>query len=159
MSTGLRIGQGYDVHAFISGDHVMLGGERVPHTRGVLAHSDGDVLLHAICDALLGAAGLGDIGGMFPSGDERWRDADSLELLRAAWSHVAVYGYTLSNVDATVIAEAPRLAPHVPAMRSAIASALSLDPTNVSVKATTADGMGFTGRGEGVAALATVLLE
>jgi 2-C-methyl-D-erythritol 2,4-cyclodiphosphate synthase len=155
----MRTGIGFDAHAFADGRRLVLGGVEIVHERGLAGHSDADVLVHAIIDALLGAAGLGDIGGMFPSGDERWRDADSLELLRAAWSHVAVYGYTLSNVDATVIAEAPRLAPHVPAMRSAIASALSLDPTNVSVKATTADGMGFTGRGEGVAALATVLLE
>lgn len=155
----MRTGIGFDAHAFAEGRRLVLGGVTVPHGRGLAGHSDADVVAHAIIDALLGAAGLGDIGGMFPSDDGRWQDADSLGLLRAAWEHVAVYGYKLSNVDATVICEAPKLAPYISSMRTALASALSLDPTNVSVKATTSDGMGFTGRGEGVAALATVLLE
>jgi 2-C-methyl-D-erythritol 2,4-cyclodiphosphate synthase len=155
----MRIGIGVDAHAFADGRRLVLGGVEIPHERGLAGHSDADVLAHAVIDALLGAAGLGDIGGMFPPGDERWRDADSLDMLRAAWDHVAVYGHTISNVDATVIAEAPRLSPYVAGMRKALAAALKLDETSVSVKATTTDGMGFTGRGEGVAALATVLLE
>ena len=137
----------------------MLGGVEVPYERGLAGHSDGDALLHAIADALLGGAGMGDVGGMFPSTDERWKDASSLDLLARASTRVRQAGLRISNVDATLIAAAPRFSPHVMAMRQAIASALQIDITDVSVKATTTDGMGFTGRGEGVAAAAIVLLE
>ncbi len=156
MTTGLRIGQGYDVHAFTSGDHVMLGGERVPHSHGVLAHSDGDVLLHAICDALLGAAGLGDIGMHFPDSDPRWRGADSRTFLRHVRLLLKDRGYRVVNVDATVIAERPRLGRYREAMRANIGSDLALDPERVNVKATTTEGLGFVGRGEGLACQAIV---
>lgn len=159
MSTGLRIGQGYDVHAFTSGDHVMLGGERIAHTQGVLAHSDGDVLLHAICDALLGAAGLGDIGMHFPDSDARWRAADSRTFVRHVRMLLQDRGYRVVNVDATVIAERPRLGRHRESMRANIAADLALDPERVNVKATTTEGLGFAGRGEGLACQAVVLIE
>jgi 2-C-methyl-D-erythritol 2,4-cyclodiphosphate synthase len=155
----MRIGQGYDAHGFEEGRKLMLGGVEVPFERGLGGHSDGDPVLHAIIDALLGAAAQGDIGAMFPSSDERWQGAASLGLLVRAGKRVREAGFRISNVDATLIAEAPRIGPHVMAMRSAIADALQIDITNVSVKATTADGLGFTGRGEGVAASAVVLLE
>ncbi len=155
----MRVGQGFDAHAFADGRRLMLGGVDVPHARGLAGHSDGDALLHALIDALLGAAGLGDIGGMFPSSDERWLAADSLDLLARAAGRVRAAGYRVVNVDATVIAEAPRLAPHVDAMRERIARALEVDITATSVKAKTSDGLGFTGRGDGIAALAAVLLE
>jgi 2-C-methyl-D-erythritol 2,4-cyclodiphosphate synthase len=159
MTTSLRIGQGYDVHAFTSGDHVMLGGERVPHSHGVLAHSDGDVLLHAICDALLGAAGLGDIGMHFPDSDPRWRGADSRTFLRHVRLLLQDRGYRVVNVDATVIAERPRLGRHRDAMRANIGSDLGLDAARVNVKATTTEGLGYIGRGEGLACQAIVLIE
>ena len=155
----MRIGIGVDAHAFADGRRLVLGGVEIPHERGLDGHSDADVLVHAVIDVLLGAASLGDIGGMFPASEQRWRDAEGLGMLAAVRERVAVHGHKISNVDATVIAQEPRLAPHVPAMRSALAAALHLDATSVSVKATTTDGMGFTGRGEGIAALATVLLE
>ncbi|MHB8375638.1 MAG: 2-C-methyl-D-erythritol 2,4-cyclodiphosphate synthase [Dehalococcoidia bacterium] len=155
----MRVGQGFDAHAFADGRRLMLGGVDVPHARGLAGHSDGDALIHALIDALLGAAGLGDIGGMFPSSDERWRAADSLDLLARAAGRVRAAGYRVVNVDATVIAETPRLAPHVDAMRERIARALEVDITATSVKAKTSDGLGFTGRGDGIAALAAVLLE
>lgn len=154
----MRIGQGIDVHAFAEGRPLMLGGVHVPFGRGLAGHSDGDALLHAIIDALLGAAGMGDIGRMFPSDSEQWRDADSLKLLGLAVKRVRDAGFTVSNVDCTVVAEAPRLAAHVNAMRSAVSAALGMDITDVNIKATTTDGLGFTGRGEGIAAFATVLL-
>jgi 2-C-methyl-D-erythritol 2,4-cyclodiphosphate synthase len=156
--SALRIGQGYDVHAFTSGDHVMLGGERVPHSHGVLAHSDGDVLLHAICDALLGAAGLGDIGEHFPDSDERWRDADSIELLRAVRDKLRDGGYTPVNIDATIACETPKLSPFRNEMRTRLAEAAELPADAVNVKFTTAERMGFVGRGEGMAALAIATL-
>ena len=159
MSSGLRVGQGYDVHAFTDGDHVMLGGERVPHTQGVLAHSDGDVLLHALCDALLGAAGLGDIGMHFPDSDPRWRGADSRSFLRHVRLLLQDRGYRVVNVDATVIAERPRLGRYREAMRANIGSDLVLDAERVNVKATTTEGLGFVGRGEGLACQAVVLIE
>jgi 2-C-methyl-D-erythritol 2,4-cyclodiphosphate synthase len=159
MSTGLRIGQGYDVHAFTTGDHVMLGGERVPHSHGVLAHSDGDVLLHAICDALLGAAGLGDIGMHFPDSDPRWRGADSRAFLRHVRLLLQDRGYRVVNVDATVIAERPRLGRYREAMRTNIGSDLGLGVERVNVKATTTETLGFIGRGEGLACQAVVLIE
>ncbi len=155
----MRIGQGIDVHAFAEGRRLVLGGVVIPHTRGLAGHSDADVLLHAVIDAILGAAALGDIGGMFPPSDPQWRDASSLDLLRRAYERVRAAGYRIGNLDATVVAQEPRLAPYVPPMREAIARALDIDVTAVGVKATTSDGLGFTGRGDGIAALATVLLE
>lgn len=155
----MRIGHGFDAHAFAEGRALMLGGVRVPHERGLAGHSDGDVLLHAIIDALLGAATLGDIGGMFPSSDERWRDAASIDLLAAAARRIRDVGYRVINVDATVIAESPRLSPHIGEMRACIAKALGIDITSTSVKPKTSDGLGYTGRGEGIAAFAVALLE
>jgi 2-C-methyl-D-erythritol 2,4-cyclodiphosphate synthase len=154
----MRIGQGYDVHAFGPGEHVMLGGVRIAHTRGVVAHSDGDVLLHAICDALLGAAALGDIGVHFPPGDARWRGADSRDLLRRARDLIREAGYAVGNVDATVVCEAPKVMPHASAMRAVIAVDLGCAVEQVSIKATTSERLGFVGRGEGIAALAVALL-
>lgn len=153
-----RIGHGFDVHSVGDGDHVMIGGVRIPHRHGFVAHSDGDVLLHALCDALLGACALGDIGHHFPDTDARWAGADSRVLLRHVLSLVEAAGYRVGNVDATVIAQAPRLAPHVDAMRKAIAGDLGVAVTAVNVKATTTERLGFTGRGEGIAAEAVALL-
>ena len=155
----MRIGQGFDAHAFAEGRRLVLGGVEIEHPRGLAGHSDGDALLHAIIDALLGAAALGDIGTMFPSSDERWRGADSLDLLRIAAGSVRNAGYSIGNIDATLIAEGPRLAPSVAMMRGRIAAVLEVDVARVSVKPKTADGLGFTGREEGIAAFATVLLE
>ena len=155
----MRIGHGFDAHAFAAGRPLVLGGVRIEHARGLAGHSDGDALLHAIIDALLGAAALGDIGGMFPSTDPRWKDADSRDLLRLAGERLRAGGHTVANVDATAVAQEPRLAPHVDEMRREIAGALGLDITQVSVKSTTSDGLGFTGRGEGIAAFAVVLLD
>lgn len=155
----MRIGQGVDVHALVAGRKLMLGGVEIPNERGLDGHSDADVLLHAIIDALLGAAGLGDIGGLFPSSDERWAGARGIDLLRTAYERVGGAGFALVNLDATVVAERPKLAHHIEAMRALIAGALTIDITTVSVKATTADGLGLTGRGEGIAALAVVLLD
>ena len=150
----LRVGQGLDVHAFGPGDHVMLGAVRIPHDRGLAAHSDGDVALHALCDALLGAAALGDIGQHFPPGDERWRGVDSGLLLSRVVALLAEQGWRPVNVDVTVACERPRLAPHVVAMREAIAGLLGVGMDRVSVKATTTERLGFTGRREGIAAMA-----
>lgn len=155
----MRVGQGFDAHALAEGRRLVLGGVEVPYERGLVGHSDGDALLHAITDALLGAAGLGDIGTMFPSDDARWRDVDSADLLARAAARVREQRQRVVNVDATVVAEAPRLAPHVEAMRGRIAAALRIDITCVSVKPKTSDGLGFTGCGEGIAAFATLLLE
>lgn len=157
--SGFRIGQGFDVHAFADGDHVMLGGVRIPHDRGLAAHSDGDVLLHALCDALLGALALGDIGHHFPPDDEAWADADSRDLLRSVREKLDERGYRTGNVDVTVICERPKVAPHVDAMRSNIAADLGCGEDRVSVKATTTECLGFCGRGEGIAALAVACLE
>lgn len=154
----MRIGQGFDVHAFGEGDHVMLGGVRVAHTQGVLAHSDGDVVLHALCDALLGALALGDIGMHFPPSDEKWRGADSRDFVRAIAAMLTERGYELGNADMTVICEAPKVGPHAQAMREVIASDLGVDIDRISIKATTTETLGFTGRREGIAALATVLV-
>lgn len=154
----MRIGQGFDAHAFGAGDHLVLGGVRIPHTAGVEAHSDGDVALHALCDALLGAAALGDLGHFFPSDDARWQGADSLELLRQVMARLARDGWRVHNADVTLVCQAPRLAAHVPAMRERIAGALGLALDAVSVKATTTDHLGFCGRGEGIAALAVALI-
>jgi len=153
-----RIGNGFDVHALVAGRRLVLGGVTIPHERGLNGHSDADALLHAICDAVLGALGAGDIGAHFPDSDARYKDADSRALLRIVWQRAVAEGYALGNVDATVIAEAPRLAPHIPQMTANIAADLSADIEQVNVKATTTDGLGFAGRGEGIAALATVLL-
>jgi len=155
----MRIGQGFDAHTLVTGRRLMLGGTEVPYDRGLAGHSDGDALLHAIIDALLGAASLGDIGRMFPSRDERWRDAASVDLLAAAARRVRDAGYRFVTVDATVVAEQPRLEPYVDRMRECIARALEIDISAVSVKPKTSDGMGFAGRGEGIAAFAGVLLE
>jgi 2-C-methyl-D-erythritol 2,4-cyclodiphosphate synthase len=154
----MRIGQGIDVHAFAPGDAVVLGGVRSPHARGIAAHSDGDVLLHALCDALLGAAALGDIGQHFPDTDPRWRGADSRVLLRTVVGRLGERSLLPVNVDATVVCETPKLAPHIVAMRSNIAADLGCGIDWVSVKATTSERLGFTGRREGIAAFATVLL-
>ena len=155
----MRNGIGYDIHPLVQGRPLILGGVRIEHTTGLAGHSDGDVLCHALIDALLGAAALGDIGRHFPPGDERYRDARSLDLLREAVALVTNAGYAVVNVDATVIAEAPRLSPHVDDIRASVAGALAIDAGSVSVKATTADGLGALGRGEGIAALAIVLLD
>ncbi len=154
----MRIGSGYDVHALVPGRKLILGGVEIPYELGLLGHSDADVLLHALCDALLGAAALGDIGQHFPDSDVRWKGADSRVLLREVAAKVAARGFRLSNVDATVIAQAPRLAAHIPLMRENIAADLGLPLDAVSVKATTTEKLGFTGRGEGIAAEAVALL-
>jgi len=154
----MRIGNGFDVHALVAGRPLVLGGVTIPFDRGLLGHSDADVLLHAITDALLGALALGDLGAHFPDTDPRWKGANSRRLLADAMTQVTARGYTVGNVDATVIAQAPKLAPHIPAMRANIAADLCCDITQVSVKATTTEHLGFTGRGEGIAAQATVLL-
>jgi 2-C-methyl-D-erythritol 2,4-cyclodiphosphate synthase len=153
-----RIGQGLDVHAFAKGDHVMLGGVRISHSKGLAAHSDGDVALHALCDALLGAVALGDIGRHFSPEDEQWRDANSSLLLTRVGEMIDQDGWRTVNLDITITCEQPRIAPHVPAMRKAIAAALQIPLDAVSVKATTTEKLGFCGRGEGIAALAVVLV-
>jgi 2-C-methyl-D-erythritol 2,4-cyclodiphosphate synthase len=153
-----RIGQGYDVHAFGDGDHVMLGGVRVPHVRGVLAHSDGDVVIHALCDALLGALALGDIGQHFPPSDPRWKGADSAQFLTHCAQLLRARRWQLGNADVTVICERPKVGPHALAMRERLAALLQVGVERVSVKATTSEQLGFTGRGEGIAAQAAVLL-
>ncbi|HEY3521694.1 MAG TPA: 2-C-methyl-D-erythritol 2,4-cyclodiphosphate synthase [Rhodanobacteraceae bacterium] len=155
----MRIGQGFDVHAFGSGDHVTLGGVRISHSQGLVAHSDGDVAVHALCDALLGALALGDIGRHFPDSDPRWKGADSLQLLAHCMALVREHGYALGNADITVICERPKLAPHVEGMRARIASALGCKVAAVGIKATTSEKLGFTGRGEGIAASAVALLQ
>jgi 2-C-methyl-D-erythritol 2,4-cyclodiphosphate synthase len=159
MSLELRVGSGFDVHAFGPGTHVMLGGVLVPHDRGVVAHSDGDVLLHALCDALLGAAGLGDIGMHFPDSDARWRGAASALFVSEVRARLRERGYRVVNADLTLLAQAPRIGPHRAAMQQRIAELLGVDVTAVNVKATTSEGLGFTGRHEGLAAQATVLIE
>ena len=154
----LRVGHGYDVHRFGEGDSIVLGGQRIPHTAGLVAHSDGDVLLHALCDALLGAAGLGDIGRHFPDTDAQYKGIDSRYLLRAAYTRVKQTGWILGNADMTIIAQAPKLAPHIEMMRDNIAADLSVSRQQINIKATTTEGLGFAGRGEGIAAHAVVLL-
>ncbi|MFZ9993860.1 MAG: 2-C-methyl-D-erythritol 2,4-cyclodiphosphate synthase [Steroidobacteraceae bacterium] len=158
MTADLRVGFGVDVHAFEVGDHVMLGGVRIAHDRGIKAHSDGDVLLHALCDALLGATGLGDIGQHFPDSDPRWRGADSADLLRSVCEQVAARGFKVINVDMTLLAEAPKLAPHRARIVTRVAELLGIEADRVNVKATTTEKLGFLGRAEGLAAQATVLL-
>jgi 2-C-methyl-D-erythritol 2,4-cyclodiphosphate synthase len=154
----MRIGHGFDVHAFGPGDRVMVGGVAIEHDHGVIAHSDGDVALHALCDALLGAAGLGDIGGMFPDTDPRFAGADSRALLRQVVARLAAGGMRVANADLTVIAQAPRLGPHLAEMRARVAADLGIAAERVNVKATTTERLGYIGRGEGLAAHAVVLL-
>lgn len=154
----VRIGQGFDVHAFCDGDHVMLGGVRIAHSHGLKAHSDGDVALHALADALLGALALGDIGHFFPDTDAAWKGADSALLLGKVYDHVQQAGFRLGNADITIICQQPKIAPHVTAMRARIAALLDADVNQISVKATTTEKLGFTGRGEGIAVTAVVLL-
>ncbi len=155
----MRIGQGFDVHAFCKGDHVTLGGVRIPFSQGLKAHSDGDVLLHALADALLGATTLGDIGHLFPDTSDEWAGADSRDLLRRVMERVSGEGFVVGNVDATIIAQAPKMAPHIEAMRLNIAEDLAIPASRVSVKATTTEKLGFTGRGEGIACQAICLLQ
>jgi 2-C-methyl-D-erythritol 2,4-cyclodiphosphate synthase len=158
MKPPFRVGQGYDVHALTPGRKLILGGVEIPHPSGLLGHSDADVLLHAITDALLGAAGLGDIGGMFPDSDARWKGADSRLLLREAAAAVGRAGWRIGNIDATIIAQAPRVKPHVAAMCANLAADLGIDITAVNIKGKTTERLGFTGRGEGIAAEAVALL-
>jgi 2-C-methyl-D-erythritol 2,4-cyclodiphosphate synthase len=154
----MRVGHGYDAHRFAPGRRLVLGGVEIPYALGLLAHSDGDVLVHALCDALLGAAALGDLGRHFPDRDPAYRDADSRELLRRVVAMLRESALEVANADLTVVAQQPRLAPHVAAMRALLAADLGVPIERVSVKATTTEGMGFTGRGEGIAAHAVVLL-
>ncbi len=154
----MRIGQGVDIHAFGPGDHVMIGGVRIAHSHGLVAHSDGDVALHALCDAILGALALGDIGRHFPPSDDRWRDADSRVFLRHCAALMREQGFTLGNADISIVCEVPKIAPHTAAMRANLAADLGCDTGKISVKATTSEKLGFTGRGEGIAAFAIALL-
>ncbi|NDK39927.1 2-C-methyl-D-erythritol 2,4-cyclodiphosphate synthase [Pseudoxanthomonas gei] len=154
----IRIGQGIDVHAFGAGDHVMLGGVRVPHHQGLEAHSDGDVVIHALCDAMLGALALGDIGMHFPPSDPQWKGADSRAFLRHCNGLLRARGWQLGNADITVICERPKVGPHAEAMRAVLAAELDCEVEALSIKATTSEKLGFTGRGEGIAAQAVVLL-
>ncbi len=154
----MRIGQGIDAHRFGEGSSIRLGGVDIPFERGIEAHSDGDVVLHAICDAMLGAASLGDLGKHFPSDDDRWHNADSVQMLERVFGLVSAQNLRVSNLDVTVICQAPRLSTHVEAMQAVIAATLEMEKNHVSVKATTTDGLGYTGRGEGIAAHAVVLL-
>ncbi len=154
----MRIGHGFDVHAFERGEFITLGGVRIPHTHGLIAHSDGDVLLHALCDALLGAAGLGDIGQHFPDSSAEFKDIDSRILLRRVAALLRGQGLRLGNADATIIAQAPKMAPHIPAMRNNIAADLAIAPGRINVKATTTERLGTIGRGEGIAVHAVALL-
>lgn len=154
----MRIGQGFDVHAFGPGDKVIIGGVVIPHSQSLVAHSDGDVLLHALCDALLGACGLGDIGHHFPDTDPHYKGANSRELLRMVYQKVRASGWQLENADMTIIAQAPKMAPYIRAMGEAIAGDLQCAVARINVKATTTEKLGFTGRGEGIAAQAVVLL-
>lgn len=156
--TALRIGEGWDTHALVPGRRLVLGGVEIPHERGLLGHSDADVLLHAITDALIGGAGLGDIGRHFPDTDERFRGADSIVLLQEAAARVRQAGWTVANVDSTVVAQAPKLAPHIEAMRARIAQALGLVAAQVNVKAKTAEKLGPVGMGQSMEARAVVLL-
>ncbi len=155
----MRIGHGYDVHRLVEGRALILGGVNIPFEKGLLGHSDADVLTHAVMDALLGAAALGDIGKLFPDSDPAFAGADSLRLARAVLEHITKAGYRICNIDATVLVQRPKLAPHIPKMRENLAATLGLPVDTVSVKATTEEGLGFTGSGEGMAAHAVCLLE
>ena len=154
----MRIGHGYDVHRLVTGRDLILGGVRIPHETGLLGHSDADVLTHAVMDALLGAAALGDIGKLFPDSDPKYKGANSLQLATEVIARVRALGFEVSNVDATVIAQAPKLAPHIPQMRKNLAAALGMDDADVNVKATTEEGLGFSGERLGIAAHAVCLI-
>lgn len=155
----MRIGHGYDVHRLVEGRKLILGGVEIPHEKGLDGHSDADVLVHAVMDALLGAAAMGDIGKLFPDSDDRYLGADSMELLREVQRRLTAAGYRLGNLDATILAQRPKLAPYIDTMRQKLADALQTKPANISVKATTEEHLGFTGRQEGIAAHAVCLLE
>lgn len=155
----MRIGHGYDVHRLVEGRRLILGGVEIPYEKGLLGHSDADVLTHALMDALLGAAALGDIGHLFPDNDDAFLGADSIDLLRRVCAVIAQHGYMVGNVDCTVLAQRPKLAPYILQMRQRLAEALGVDISRVSVKATTEEGLGFTGEGLGIAAHAVALLE
>ena len=155
----MRIGQGYDVHALVAGRKLVIGGVEIPHEKGLAGHSDADVLLHAICDALLGAAALGDIGWHYPDSDPKYEGSDSRTLLKEIGQKISAQGYRIVNVDATIVAQEPRMAPHVLRMTGNIASDLGIQPAAVSVKATTTEKLGYIGRGEGIAAQAVALIE
>ena len=155
----MRIGTGYDAHRLVEGRDLILGGVHIPHEKGLLGHSDADVLLHAICDALLGAAGLGDIGKHFPDTDPAYKGISSIRLLAAVGEKIATAGFSCGNVDAVIVAQRPKLAPYMDDMRSNIAAALRIGPDRVGIKATTTEGMGFEGRGEGISAQAVALIE
>jgi 2-C-methyl-D-erythritol 2,4-cyclodiphosphate synthase len=154
----MRIGHGFDTHALVAGRRLVIGGVAIPHEKGLAGHSDADVLIHAVCDALLGAAGLGDIGSHFPDSDPRYKDIDSRRLLREVARLLRERGLNAANVDATIIAQAPKMAPHIPAMRANLAADLGVAPDAVNVKAKTTEKLGFVGRGEGIAAEAVALL-
>lgn len=154
----MRIGQGVDVHKFGPGDKIVIGGVVIPHSHGLVAHSDGDVLLHALCDALLGAAALGDIGHHFPDTDAQYSNADSRALLRLVYAKVKRLGYSLVNADLTIVAQTPKMAPHIEEMRARIAEDLNSEVSDINVKATTTEKLGFNGRKEGITALASVLI-
>jgi 2-C-methyl-D-erythritol 2,4-cyclodiphosphate synthase len=154
----MRVGHGFDAHRLVEGRPFILGGVTIPFERGPLGHSDGDTLTHAVCDALLGAAALGDLGAHFPDTDPQWAGADSLTLLAAVHEQLVRHGWTIANIDATVVVQAPKLAPHIAAMRDALAETLTLDVGKISVKAKTSEGMGYTGDGSGIAAYAVALL-
>jgi 2-C-methyl-D-erythritol 2,4-cyclodiphosphate synthase len=154
-----RVGHGFDAHRLVEGRPFVVGGVRVPFDKGPLGHSDGDVLTHAVCDALLGACALGDLGTHFPDTDPQWKGADSLRLLAACHELAVRHGWTIANIDATVVVQAPRLAPYVPAMRDALADVLGLEAGRISVKAKSSEGMGYTGDGTGIAAYAVALVE
>ncbi|HLF97705.1 MAG TPA: 2-C-methyl-D-erythritol 2,4-cyclodiphosphate synthase [Methylococcaceae bacterium] len=156
--TAFRIGQGYDAHRFTTGESIVIGGVTIPYSKSLAAHSDGDVALHALCDALLGAAALGDIGKHFPDSDAAYKGVDSRILLRDTYGKLRELGYTVGNVDVTIVAQAPKMAPHIPLMRERIAADLQIAVDAVNVKATTTEGMGFEGRGEGISALAAALI-
>ncbi|HAF43699.1 MAG TPA: 2-C-methyl-D-erythritol 2,4-cyclodiphosphate synthase [Gallionellaceae bacterium] len=154
----MRIGQGFDVHQLVAGRKLIIGGVDIPHEKGLLGHSDADVLLHAVCDAILGAAALGDIGKHFSDTDAKYKDIDSRLLLRVVAGKIREAGFRVGNVDATIIAQAPKMAPHIPQMVANIAADLGIEQTAVNVKATTTEQLGYTGRGEGIAAQAVALL-
>ena len=159
MNVDIRIGTGYDVHRLMEGRLLWLGGVNIPFKKGCLAHSDGDVLIHAICDALLGALALGDIGNHFPDNDPKYKNISSVVLLKEVWSFVKHKGYLLGNLDSTLVLQEPKVSKHILAMRNIIAKALETNIDKISIKATTTEGLGITGRGEGVAAQASVLLQ
>jgi 2-C-methyl-D-erythritol 2,4-cyclodiphosphate synthase len=154
----IRIGVGYDVHGFVEGRPLMIGGVAIPHTRGLAGHSDADVLIHAIVDALLGAAALGDIGSHFPSSDPRWKDAPSSAFLTYTRDLLAEHGWSVGNIDAVIVTERPKMAPHIPAIRAELARQLAIDLEQISVKGKTTDGLGFTGREEGIGCYAVALI-